>query len=627
MEPIQGVTSVHPIVDLGLWLRFLSGSAVVLWLPGYLLAGRHLRFRPPPTRWILSLSLGLFLLPLWAQATSLFGFGIRPVQYLPTILIATAAFGTTEAARRLGRAIDADEPNASERNGLFSVAALVAVGIGMGCIVAGFGEFVVPPTTHDAANHAFMTLRISEVGTVLASDVFGTPHGAPALPYAMGLHAIASMIAQISGLAPYLSVWFLALAAIALLPISLSIVWKEWRLPGPAIALAVVFAAANPYVPSRLLWWGLFGTAVGLFLVPPCALLLERFWSRGTLESAIAAGSAAGALMLIHGSEVPTSGLVALATILIHQRPPRRNATAWAAFLGSGVVCGWHFLVAIVPSYLSGGIEAGTEFVESLSMTTERTLSVLGTWPSLQAVGVFAIGLGLSEKKTRTLALFVVAIVLVVTTLALWRDPISGLLSTPYYRQPERVRYQLLFFIPGLIGFALHWIFTQVKAHAWPRAARVTAVVGVVSALVLPELPGIVRGYDAKKMFAPFSPDDFEHAQKISDLVRPDERILNQFFDGSSWAMHLCGRTFLVPTGWELTDLRGRSNQMILKQVFRGMPLDRLDSDLRYVYVSDLRTGSPRGFTRALAGRHESFQPILVGRHSTLYRILRAKER
>ncbi len=626
VDSMQGVMPVQPITDLALWLRFLSGSAVVLWLPGYLLAGRHMRFRPAPTRHVISASIGLVLLPLWAQFMSPFGLGVRPLQYLPAVLIATAAIGTTEIARRLAGAIDAEEPSAPWEGATL----VAAVALGMGAIVAGFGEFVVPPTTHDAANHAFMTLRVTETGTVLASEVFGAPHGAPSLPYAMGQHAIASMLAQVSGLAPYLSVWFLALSTVALLPICLSIAWSEWRLPAATIALAVLFAAANPYVPSRLLWWGLFGNAIGLFLVPISALLLDRFWSNATVESGIAAGAACGSLMLIHGSELPTAGLIALTTILLHRRPPEWNAAGWATFIGTGGVCGWHFLTAVLPSYLSGGIKQGDGFIETLAMTGEHTVSVFGTWPSLQAVGLFAVGLGLYEKRMRIPTLFTLAIVLVVTTLALWRDPISELLTTPYYRQPERVRYQLIFFVPLLIGFALHWIWIQVKAETWPRMSRVIVALGVVSALLLPELPQIAKGYETKKTLAPFGPADFEHAQKIADYVQPGEWVLNQFFDGSSWAMHISGRPFLVPTGWLLRDLRGRPNKKILQRVLRGMPLkglDGLDKRFRYLYVSDLRTGRPHGFTRARADKHPSFEEVLVGKHSTLYRILRPDER
>ena len=619
---MPGLTSAQPVTDLVLWLRFGVGLACVLWLPGYLALGRHLRNRPAPTRHVLALSVGLMLLPLWSQATSLLSAGIRPMQYLPVALVATALFGTTATARHLARGLDADRPSETWVAG----ALIAAVVIGLGCIVTGFGDFVVPPTTHDAANHAYMTWRIAEVGTVEASQVFGPPHGAPDLPYTMGLQATAAMIAQTVGIAPYISIWFLALSAIALLPIGLSLLWDEWGLPSTAIGVAALLAAANPYVPSRLLWWGLFGTAAGLLLVPLATLLFYRFWSTAKIEWAVAGGMAAGSLMLIHGSELPTAGLLTLVTILTHRRAPAMRAAAWATFFLVGIVCGWPFLTTIVPAYLTGGIAAGNELLETLAMTSERTRTVLGAWPSLQAIGVFAIGLGLVDRRTRVLSATALAIIVVVTTLALWRDPVSGLLSTPYYRQPERVRYQLIFLVPALSAMALDWIGRRIPTDSWPRGARVAGAMAVVLALVLPELPGIVRGYEATKVFAPFRRDDFDHALEIRERVGPDEWVLNQFFDGSSWAMHVSGRSFLVPTGWRLTDPDGRANDRVLQQVLRGMPLDRLDPRFRYVYVSDLRTGRPRGFTRARMVAHEAFEAVLVGRYSTLYRIRRPGE-
>ncbi len=615
------MTSAQPLTDIVMWLRFVLGGAVVLWLPGYLLAGRHLRNRPMPARIALCISLGMLLLPLWAQFTSLFGVGIRPFQYLPVALLGTAWLGATEAGRSVAVGLDAEQP--SER--WLAPALVVAFAIGFVCLILGFGNFAVPPTTHDAANHAFMTLRISETGTVLASEVFGPPHGTPDLPYAMGMHAAASMLSQTSGLAPYVSVWFMAVIAVSLLPVSLSMLWSEWHLSAAAVALAGLFVAANAFLPSRLLWWGLFATASGFMLGPVLALLLERFWSSPSFEAGVATGLATGSLMLIHGSEVPTAGLAALATIVIHRRPPRRHVPGWAAFIATAVIGGWHFLATVVPAYLTGGIESGEQYLEPLATAALRTLQATGESPLLQGLAVVAVVLAFFEKRTRALAIFVLAIVLVVTTLALWRDSVSGLMTTPYYRQPERVRYLLVFFVPALMGCGLLWIWQRIRANAWPAAARWTLIAAVVVALVAPDLPGIVQRYRGQRGYAPFSTDDFRHAQEIADIVAPDEWVMNAFFDGSSWAMHVSGRRFLVPTGWRLTDPRGRGNLRIVHNFAPKLAIWRLDDHFHYVYVSDLRTGPARGFRRPRMDRDERFEAVLVGEHSTLYRLLRTE--
>jgi hypothetical protein len=461
----------------------------------------------------------------------------------------------------------------------------------------------------------------------LSSEVFGAPYGRPDLPYAMGLHATASMIAQTTGLAPYVAIWFLAISSIVLLPLSLSILWDEWHLPMAAIAAAALLVAANPFVPTRLLWWGLFGTAAGLFLVPICALLLERFWSSASVPLGVAAGMASGSLMLIHGSEVPTAGLAALTTILVHRRPPALTPSGWIAFILTGVVCGSYFLFAIVPSYLSGGIASGEEFFETFSQTLEHSLDAIGAWPGLQIVGVFALGLGLTQRKTRVVALFALGLLFVVTALGLWRDPVSGLLTTPFYRQPERTRYLFIFFGPALMGVALLWLWERVRAPNWPLAARGAVAALAIGGLVAPELPGIIRSYETRYPLAPFSPDDFDQAYEIRDLLDPDEWVVNQFFDGSSWLMHLSGRQFLVPTGWQMTPPGSIPNQKTLRRVMRGMSLDLLDRHYRYLYVSDLRTGRPRGFTRSRIDRDPRYEPVLVGEHSTLYRIRRRATR
>ncbi|MAF66433.1 MAG: hypothetical protein CMJ84_12345, partial [Planctomycetes bacterium] len=614
------MTSAQPLTDLVLWLRFVFGSAVVLWLPGFLLAGRHLRNRPLPARIVLSSGIGMFLLALFAQFTSFFATGVRPVQFLPVAVLAAAWLGSTEMGRGLATGLDADEPSEP----WLSPALVVAFAIGLACLIVGFGDFVVPPTTHDAANHAFMTLRISETGTVLASAVFGPPHGVPDLPYAMGTHASASMIAQVSGLAPYVSVWFMGLVAASLLPVSLSILWSEWRVPAAAVALGGLFVAVNAFVPSRMLWWGLFATAVGLVLVPVLALLLERFWSSASVEAGVVAGLATGSLMLIHGSEVPTAGLAALATIALKRSPPSLNLWGWAAFFATAIASGWYFLARVVPAYLSGGIGSGQEYVESLATAILRTLQATGESPLLQGLALFSLAIGLIVRRTRVLALATLSIALVITLLAVFRDPISGLITTPYYRQPERVRYLLVFFVPPLMGCGLMWGWERVRAETWPALVRWGVLVAGILVLVAPDLPGIVQGYEDKDGFAPFSRDDFRHAQQIATIVGPDEWIVNPFFDGSSWAMHVSGRRFLVPTGWRLTDERGRGNQRLVRLFAQDLEIDRLDEHFHYVYVSDLRTGPAQGFKRPRLDRDERFEAVAVGEHSTLYRAIRS---
>lgn len=612
-------TSVHPIIDLTLWARFALGSAVVLWLPGYLLVGRHLKNRALPQRAILALAGGAFILPLFAQATSLAAIGVRPWQYLPVVLVATAALGRTQYARTLGRALDRREPDAPWVGPALVIPTLVGVVV----LALSFHDFVVPPTTHDAANHAFMTLRISEVGTVQASQVFGAPFGRPDLPYALGLHAIASMIAQTTGLAPYVAVWFLSLSAVALIPVSLCLLWDDWEMDSKAIVLGALFVAASPYAPGRVLWWGLFGTAAGLFLVPILSLLLARFWSAATLGSGITAGAAAGSLMLIHGSEVPTAGFVTLVTLAITRRRPDLSATGWLAFLFSMILSGSFFLITVAPSYLGGGIESGSEFIETLEYATSESLGVMGSWLPLQILGVLSLGLAFIDRRTRIVALFTLCVLAVATALALYRDPLTSLLTTPYYRQPERTRYQLVFCLPLVLGFGVHWLSAKIPTNRWSVGSNLMAGAAILLALIGPDLSETIRRHREKLHFAPFSADDYRQSKEIAALLKEDEWVANQFFDGSSWLLHLAGTPLLAPTGWQLTSPPTKSNRKILQDLIRQLRFEKFDKRFAYLYVSDLRTGKPRGFTRQRAARIPALEPVLVGQDSTLYRIRR----
>jgi hypothetical protein len=82
-----------------------------------------------------------------------------------------------------------------------------------------------------------------------------------------------------------------------------------------------------------------------------------------------------------------------------------------------------------------------------------------------------------------------------------------------------------------------------------------------------------------------------------------------------------------VPTGWRLTDERGRGNQRLVRLFAQDLEIDRLDEHFHYVYVSDLRTGPAQGFKRPRLDRDERFEAVAVGEHSTLYRAIRSEER
>lgn len=620
---LEGAHSVHPVTDPLLWARFLTGAGLVLVLPGRLLLGRRPENRDRLSRGVLYLGLGFLLLPLWSQAASLLGFGARPWEYLPVVCLAAAGIGRTRLGGALADALDRAEPPPA----WLAPSLALATATGAVSILLGFSDYVVPPTTHDAANHAFMTLRVATVGSVSQAAVFGPPFGQPELPYALGLHASAAMIAQTVGLAPYVSSWFLALLSIALLPIATASLWDDWGARPLAIAIGALLVATNPYAPARFLFWGLFGAASGFLLTPLLSRLLFGFWSRGTVPLALAAGAGTGSLMLIHGSEVPTAGLVTLVTIACRRSAPCLAPAGWLVFGATLAVTGSFFFLELVPAYLGGGIAGGDEFLEAPDVFFERTRMVFGGNLGLQGLTLASLLLGLSDRRIRPIALFAMGLLAVTAALALWRDPISSALTTPFYRQPERARYQLVLFLPILLGCALCLLAERFEfAHRSSRRLLVAVALGA-TLLIGSTLTAQIDAYRGRLQYAPVSADDYVRARQMVDVIGPDEWVLNQFFDGSSWLVHFAGTPLLVPTGWDLIDPEGTSNRNRLAQILRGRPFDSLPERFAWLYVSDLRTGRPRGFTRAKADDNPSLEPVVRGEHSTLYRIERSGSR
>ncbi len=613
-----------PLISPLLWIRFGLGCALILWLPGYLVVGRWLRAQDFLSRCMVSLSSGLVLPFLYSALFGRFGLPFRPEYYLGAILMLIGLSSLWPGWRNT-LARDSEKLRALTR--LESLSALGAMLVSLTLLLLGFGRLPAPPHIHDASNHAWLTLRIVQTSSLNLSLVNADLAGTVKVGYLPGLHAAAALIARVSGVAPYISVWMLALLLCAMIPGAFSLLWRAWRVPALTLGLALLLSVANPLGPGGILGWGGFGQIAGFFLVPFGVLALRSGWRSSSLSAGLAAGFVLGALIFVHASEVV---VVLGATLLSLERRTRPSWRSGLALLAALVfVCGpevWQVYRGY-PSLVASELPHRKELLDSLT----RLWRSGGRGVVLQLL--LPLGWIFGFRKTWARRLVVTSAILGIFYLFLqsYADPLTRLLATPFYRQAPRVLYLQFYLLPPLLALPLVRILEALPSRRagekGPSGGTITARALVVLLLAGALGSGFsreLRNYRSSRSTVPFTRDDYRQACTIARLVPRHSIVANLWDDGSVWAMHVSGRRFLQPCAWPLFDAEGRS----LHQLTRGLaekpwPAEtaRLLRSLQihYLYLSDETFGQGSGLHREDLKDDPRFEPVLQGSESTLY--------
>jgi hypothetical protein len=242
------------------------------------------------------------------------------------------------------------------------------------------------------------------------------------------------------------------------------------------------------------------------------------------------------------------------------------------------------------------------------------------------ALSVIGLLWALARRGWRAPGLAGLAIGLMFLGLASFHDPVTGLLGIPFYRQAPRVLYLTVLILPALAALPLLAARTYL-ARRWRRAWPDLALVVAVAAAVVPAWPGVVRGHRENAASVPFTREEYALAARLPSLVPPSALVANFWDDGSTWAMHVGGRRFLLPVSWHLYGADGGD----LEDAMWGLTARPWPASTRrlatlgadYVWVSDRCFRSIR---RLPAGRapftaDSRFVPVATGGEATLYRI------
>jgi hypothetical protein len=616
-----------PLLDPLLWLRALTALALVAWLPGHLVVGRWLEGRRPFDRLVLAVAGGLCLPFLYHAGPGRLGLPLAPWTYLPFVALLA---GAAQLVRPWRRVVAAWTAQVAPAGAAGRAAAGVGICLGLLVVLLGQGTLPAPPHVHDASNHAWITLRVVEAESLDPAVVVGDGPGFLDLPYAPGIHATAALTARLGGVAPYVAVWMVTLAVLVLVPVAWALLWRAFGLPATAAALGLLLATANPLGPAGILNWGGFGQVAGFLLVPAGALSVAAVWRRPGPAQGLAAGALLGGIAFVHFSEV----LVALgAAVLVAAsaggtaappRPTRRLVGLTGLLLGATAVAAPE-LGPLARAYgplvveAAPGTKAFGDALERLWRAGGRDLH--------QALLPLGYGFALARRRSRTVA--VVGLLLGAWYLALQSaaDPLSRALARPFYGQAPRILYLQFYIVPPLMALPLLALHRRLAAAGRARLGRAAVALLLATALGL-GLPRVVEVLRSGREAVPFTADDFRQAVRVGETVPAGEAVANFWDDGSSWAKHVSGTVFLAPAAWAMRGSEHEPFRVLLPrlredpwpaELARLLARDRV----RWLYVSDTVYGDgPDGIRRADFDGDPRFVPAVVGKTSTLYRIV-----
>lgn len=623
----------QPLLDPVLWGRWLLAGAALLWLPGHLLVGRHLRALDAAGRAVLSCGAGLALAVVTAPLATAIGLPWRPGPYLLLALAVGWAAGRAAAHRAAILAWTDGLPPLPPAGRLALLAAVVS---SASLLIAGYGGFAAPPHVHDASNHAFLTLRIFESGRADAGAVFAGQHGRPAVGYLPGWHAAAALVAQLGGVAPYVATWFLPLALAALLPAAAALLWRAWGLPAVAVAGGALLLTGNEMVPGGILEWGGFGQIGGLFLLPVLLLALRGLWRRPGAAAGLGCGALWAALARVHAGEAYAALFLAP---LVWARTAPGEPAARRGRRGAALLLALAAFAALIgpDAWRLGSDYAGwiardpPAPPERFGYCLEKYWNAGGRALGLKILTALGLAHALWRRRWRPLAALSLVLGAIFVARAAWRDPFTGWLTVPFYGQAARLHYLQALLLPALAALPLAALHARLggggSAGGAGRGRAGVVVAALAAAALVPAWPGVLRDLRLDRGSVPFTPAEYALALDLRQVLPPTAVVANYWDDGSTWAMHVSGRRFLQPLSWPLRDPQGAD----LRQALRGLrerPWPPAAAALRavgveYVYVSDRHwpPSAPPPARRADFDADPRFEALRRGGAAALYRV------
>ena len=527
-------------------LQPVIGYVIVLLIPGLALAKAFY----PRGAWLQSIStaplLSFFLIFVYSEASRItglpfvwYGFAIL---VLPLISFAIYRFIRSN--------VDRDQQKGRPP---FLALGLLGLGLAVGCTVwiSILSTEPLMPPNFDASHHGFVTARTllaqtTDPGTLLATD-YGHR---PTAYYPPGLHAGAALIVSVSG-----STVGDALLISTIIPAAIFLgfgmfMLSSWLVPDrPLVAgFSALFAPTVGIFPYKPMLWGGMPLIIAMSFIPVAVAFTVQTLTRKDwdIRDILLSAALAVAIFSIHTNEV---ALLLILVVFLSLPLIWRSVATLKVLVVRSMAVGAVATAFILPS-LPGVLGAASEAqviddkpAQSMQFALGNILTLNAAVPNrqLKIALLAAIGIAVAIRIRRAGGLIAAgALTLGLYTLAATKGPAYEVLTLPWFRQDERIAYNLAVIVPLLAGigvgeFAI-WLGKALRGGAGV-ALQLALIAATVLIVVLPAGTNISRWVgESFIQYSPVGRDEVAAFRFLAGRVHPGERVLNDFnSDGSIW--------------------------------------------------------------------------------------------
>lgn len=547
IEPVQAALGVALVLFPGLALAALiqpSGG----WL--------HRAALAPP--------LSFFLLYLYGQAADLLDIPFIVWPYLALGLIAGAAAVVRIIRARRASAASASRPPRSE----WAALAMLAVGIGLGLmtwtkILAG--PPLVPPNI-DASHHGFVTARVVQDQTTSPDVLLATDYGTrPTAYYPPALHASAAFVTVAAGvsIADSLLAITVAMAAV-FFPAGMFKLTRALTPDHPEIAgftaLLIPCLALFPYKPML---WGGMALITGTAIVPVvvASAMDSLFHAKIDIGRIATTAMSIAGIMAVHTNELALVALLGSAVLGVEVLKHVRGPVAWfKATAVNALVIALLALLLIAPAVAgilgatgeAAAIDDHAQVGPQYALGNLLTLNVAVPHRQLRLALLALAGIVIAIRR-RMLGSWLVAAAAIVWLymLAATKGRFYSVATLAWFRQDERIAYNVALFVPVFGAVALYALIDPIKRLSLRTAVSAATVIALLVVIGMPASNDIAawqrRDFDK---LAPVGATEAAAFRFLSSRTQDEERVLNDFnADGSIWMFPLAGATpvFTIP--------------------------------------------------------------------------------
>lgn len=438
---------------------------------------------------------------------------------------------------------------------------LAATAFGAAVLMTAMGDLNAIPQDWDAGYHANGIRYIAETGegSLYATgrvNWYEVPQG---VFYPNAYHLVGAVVFKL-GAAPIPAVLNANTALLpGMLALSLVVLVKHFRRRAVTAGYTAIAAVTATSATYDNLWRGpLLPFTVGLALTPVLAVVLDRYLSRPGFDTGAVFGGCAVGLLALHSSTL-FNGILFVLPLLAHRwwrAWPRMRRELVLLLIPAGaaaLLCAPHLLGALTIGGQIQLMDWPSTFPVSQSVGTLITFQHVIPHPQYWLSVALIIGLATLSHLAGlrwiawTAALFGVFWVLT----ASFPQPWVAKATSPWWN--DQFRLIALACVPLVVvaGNGLTWVHDHLDRLLRRRVPVLSSIIVLLAFALLTH--GLyfrtnvnqayrAYGYTAREdQSFVVTRDEVRAMQKLGELVRPGERVMNDRMDGTLWMYAIAG--------------------------------------------------------------------------------------